>query len=135
MEVAEYGHFGFALLLLPTAAADYLEYERFQMLDVLQPAIDAGKVKVFSINSINSEAWLNNQMEQIRKDCMLIKHDEMRTQSAMLMLRMSINARVDYLMRVVPPKDLHHMLGEFDTFIQQTFFQSILNRPINSADF
>ena len=62
MEIAVYGHYGFALLMLPTAAADYLEYERFQMLDAIRPHIDSGKVKVFSINSINSESWLNNQM-------------------------------------------------------------------------
>ncbi len=62
MEIATYGHYGFALLLLPTAAADYLEYERFQMLDVLAPLIESGKVKVFSINSINSESWLNKRM-------------------------------------------------------------------------
>ncbi len=62
MEIAVYGHYGFALLMLPTAAADFLEYERFQMLDVIRPQIDAGKVKVFSINSINSESWLNNDM-------------------------------------------------------------------------
>jgi esterase/lipase superfamily enzyme len=62
MPVATYGYFGFALLLVPTAAADYLEYERFQLLDVLQPFIDSGKVKVFSINSINNESWLNNKM-------------------------------------------------------------------------
>ena len=29
MPIAVYGHYGFALLLVPTAAADYLEYERF----------------------------------------------------------------------------------------------------------
>lgn len=63
MEIAVYGHFGFALLLLPTAAADFLEYERFHLIDVLKPSIEAGKVKVFSINSINNEAWLNNRME------------------------------------------------------------------------
>lgn len=62
MEIAVYGHYGFALLMLPTAAADFLEYERFQMLDAIRPHIDSGKVKVFSINSINSESWLNNQM-------------------------------------------------------------------------
>lgn len=59
MEIATYGHFGLPLLLFPTAAADYLEYERFQMIDALAEVIDAGKVKVFSINSINSESWLN----------------------------------------------------------------------------
>jgi len=62
MEVAVYGHYGFALLMLPTAAADYLEYERFQMLDVIRHLIDAGKVKVFSINSINAESWMHRDM-------------------------------------------------------------------------
>jgi len=62
MPVATYGDFGFAILLIPTAAADYLEYERFQMIDALAPFIDGGKIKVFSINSINNESWLNNEM-------------------------------------------------------------------------
>lgn len=62
MDIAVYGHFGFALLLIPTAAADYLEYERFLMLDVLAPHINNGKVKVFSINSINAESWLHKSM-------------------------------------------------------------------------
>lgn len=62
MDIVTYGHYGFALLLLPTAAADFLEYERFLMIDALRPYIDSGKVKVFSISSINSESWLNNSM-------------------------------------------------------------------------
>jgi esterase/lipase superfamily enzyme len=62
MPVVVYGDYGFALLLVPTAAADYLEYERFQLMDHLSPYINSGKVKVFSINSINNESWLNNEM-------------------------------------------------------------------------
>ena len=62
MPVATYGDYGFALLLVPTAAADYLEYERFQLMDHLAPFIESGKVKVFSIDSINNESWMNNQM-------------------------------------------------------------------------
>ncbi len=62
MEIAVYGHYGFALLMFPTAGADFLEYERFQMIDSIQPFIDSGKCKVFSINSINNESWLNKQM-------------------------------------------------------------------------
>ena len=67
MEIVTYGHFGFALLLLPTAAADYLEYERFLLIDVIKPYIESGKVKVFSINSINAESWLNNKMHPRHK--------------------------------------------------------------------
>ena len=62
MPIASYGHYGFALLLIPTAAADYLEYERFQMMDALAPFVDSGKLRVFSINSINTESWMNNEM-------------------------------------------------------------------------
>jgi len=61
MEIVTYGHYGFPLLLFPTAAADFLEYERFLLIEAIAEHIDAGKVKVFSINSINAESWLNRQ--------------------------------------------------------------------------
>jgi len=73
MPIAIYGHYGFALLLVPTAAADYLEYERFQLMDVLTPQIESGKVKVYSINSINNESWLNNLMDPRHKS---IRHQQ-----------------------------------------------------------
>lgn len=67
MPVAVYGHYGFALLMIPTAAADFLEYERFELIRELSPMIDAGKIKVFSINSINMESWMNKEMEGAHK--------------------------------------------------------------------
>src|SRR5204863_3720582 len=73
MLIAVYGYYGFALLLVPTASADYLEYERFQLIDTLQPYIEAGKVKIFSINSINNESWLNNHMDPRHKS---IRHQQ-----------------------------------------------------------
>lgn len=73
MEVAVYGHYGFALLMFPTAAADYLEYERFRVIDSITPWIESGKVKVFSINSINNESWLNRHMEPRHK---AIRHQQ-----------------------------------------------------------
>ena len=73
MPVASYGHFGFALLLIPTAAADYLEYERFQLLDALEPMINSGKFRVFSVDSINKESWLNYQMEPAHR---AIRHNQ-----------------------------------------------------------
>ena len=73
MPVAVYGHYGFALLMVPTAAADYLEYERFQLLETMRPWIEAGKVKVYSVNSINTESWLNNEMQGEHK---AIRHNQ-----------------------------------------------------------
>ena len=73
MPIAVYGHFGFALLLVPTAAADYLEYERFQLLDHIKPFIESGKLKVYSIDSINNESWMNNNMDPRHK---VIRHKQ-----------------------------------------------------------
>lgn len=73
MPVAAYGDYGFALLLVPTAAADYLEYERFQLMETLAPYINSGKVRVFSVNSINNESWLNNEIPGAHK---AIRHNQ-----------------------------------------------------------
>jgi esterase/lipase superfamily enzyme len=67
MPVCVYGHYGFAVLMFPTAAADFLEYERFELINAISPLINEGKIKVFSINSINSESWLNNHMHPYDK--------------------------------------------------------------------
>ncbi len=67
MDIVTYGNYGFPLLMFPTAAADYLEYERFHLIDAMRGAIDAGKVKVFSINSINRFSWLNDKVHPREK--------------------------------------------------------------------
>jgi esterase/lipase superfamily enzyme len=73
MPVAVYGHYGSALLLIPTAAADYLEYERFQLISSVSPYILQGKIKIFSINSINTESWMNDHMNPREKS---IRHQQ-----------------------------------------------------------
>lgn len=67
MEIAVYGHYGYALLMFPTAGSDFLEYERFQLIDSIAGFIDGGALKVFSINSINNESWLNNEIRPTEK--------------------------------------------------------------------
>src|SRR5262249_39788481 len=62
MPIAVYGDFGMPLLLFPTAAADFEEYERFYLIDAIAPSIEGGKVKVFSINSINRDSWMNDHI-------------------------------------------------------------------------
>jgi esterase/lipase superfamily enzyme len=61
MPLVAYGHYGTPVLMLPTAAADYLEYERFGLIDSLRWWLDEGKVKLYSVNSVNQLALLNRQ--------------------------------------------------------------------------
>ena len=40
MPIVAYGHAGYPLLMFPTAAADYLEYERFYLIDAIKDFIE-----------------------------------------------------------------------------------------------
>jgi esterase/lipase superfamily enzyme len=59
MPIVTYGDRGRPLLLFPTAAADFLENERFFLVKAVEPYILDGRVRVFSIDSINKHAWVN----------------------------------------------------------------------------
>ncbi len=62
MPIVRYGRFGHALLLLPTAQADFLENERFYLIKSIEHLIFAGRVQVFSVDSINRHAWMNRNV-------------------------------------------------------------------------
>jgi esterase/lipase superfamily enzyme len=62
-----WGHFGTPVLLFSTAAADYLDYERFKMMVVLRPLIEAGRIKVYSCDSISGDGWLNKDAHPAHK--------------------------------------------------------------------
>ena len=79
MPIVSYGDYGHPLLLLPTAAADYLENERFFLVKAVEPHIQAGRVRVFSINSINSQAWMDKNIpvpEQARRQALYMRYIE-----------------------------------------------------------
>ncbi|GAC1351867.1 MAG: esterase family protein [Polyangiales bacterium] len=62
MPIVRYGRWGRALLLFPTAQADYLENERFYLIKALEPHVFAGKIQIWSIDSINQHAWMNKSV-------------------------------------------------------------------------
>ncbi len=79
MPIVSYGHGGHPLLLFPTAAADFLENERFHLVNAVAGAIDAGRVRVFSINSINSQSWMDRNLpvpEQARRQALFSQYIE-----------------------------------------------------------
>ncbi|MFN7978490.1 MAG: alpha/beta hydrolase-fold protein [Vicinamibacterales bacterium] len=79
MPIVQYGHAGAPLLLFPTAAADYLENERFFLVKAIEPFILAGQVRVFSIDSINRYAWMDPKVpvpEQARRQALYASYVE-----------------------------------------------------------
>ncbi len=58
MELAMYGHYGISILLFPSTTDSYLENEENGLIQAIQPLIEGGRFKVFSIGSLNFESWL-----------------------------------------------------------------------------
>lgn len=75
MPLVAYGHSGYPLLMFPTAAADFLEYERFHLIDAIRYHIEAGHVRAYSINSVNRYSLLNDQASPALKAELLMRYD------------------------------------------------------------
>jgi len=75
MPLVAYGHAGYPLLMFPTAGADYLEYERFYLVDAIKDLIEAGKIRAYSINSVNKYSLLNRESHPGWKVEMLARYD------------------------------------------------------------
>jgi len=88
--LVRWGTIGQPILLFPTAGGDAEEIERFQMIDALAPLLDAGKIKIYSCDSVAGKAlvtregsarhqmWVQNQFHHyvrhevvpaVRADC------------------------------------------------------------------
>ncbi|MCH9681788.1 MAG: prolyl oligopeptidase family serine peptidase [Deltaproteobacteria bacterium] len=59
--VARWGHYGLPVLLFPTAGGDAEECERFLMIDALRPLIEAGRIKVFTCDSVAGRIWTDGE--------------------------------------------------------------------------
>lgn len=88
--LVRWGSMGQPILLFPTAGGDAEEIERFQLIDALAPLLDAGRIKIYSCDSVagrgllaregnaRHQMWLQNEFHYyvrhevvpaIRTDC------------------------------------------------------------------
>jgi esterase/lipase superfamily enzyme len=59
MELKVYGHFGKPVLVFPAQGGRFFEYEDFKMIEAVSDFIDGGKIKVFTVDSIDHQSWAN----------------------------------------------------------------------------
>lgn len=90
VDLVRWGSFGTPVLVFPTAGGDAEEIERFHLVDACAELIDAGRVKLYSVDSVNGrvllaregdsgrQAWIQRQFFEflrhevvpaIRRDC------------------------------------------------------------------
>jgi esterase/lipase superfamily enzyme len=61
VRLVRWGEYGTPVMLFPTAGGDAEEVERFKLIQVLEPLLKAGRIKVYSTDSIAGKAWISGQ--------------------------------------------------------------------------
>ncbi len=62
MEFKIYGHAGKPMLVFPTGCGRFYEFEDFGMVEAIRWFIDEGKVQLFTLDSVDCEAWMAHWM-------------------------------------------------------------------------
>jgi esterase/lipase superfamily enzyme len=89
VQFVRWGHFGVPVLLFPTAGGDAEEVERFHVIGALEGLISAGRIKVYSCDSVAGQAlitgegpvahrcWIQNQFHHLVRNELVpaIRHD------------------------------------------------------------
>jgi esterase/lipase superfamily enzyme len=70
--LVRWGHWGQPVVLFPTAGGDAEEVERMHLISAVQPLIDAGRIKVYSFDSVAGRA-LASEAGSVEHRCWLLK--------------------------------------------------------------
>lgn len=61
VQLVRWGTYGTPVLLFPTAGGDAEEIERFHLITALAPLLEAGRIKVYSTDSLAGKAWFSGK--------------------------------------------------------------------------
>jgi len=75
MSVVVFGHYGPPMIAFPTTGGDEWEYERTGVIDAISGFIDAGRVKVFCVNTNHSDSFGNGQAHPRHRSWMQAQYD------------------------------------------------------------
>jgi len=57
MGIEVYGHYGAPIVVFPTSGGDHREYAGQGMIEALAHWIDAGRVKLYCVDTVNNQSW------------------------------------------------------------------------------
>jgi esterase/lipase superfamily enzyme len=75
MGVAIYGNYGSPILAFPTSCGDEWEMEGQGMIGTLSPYLEQGRIRIFCINSVNSDSFQNKGAHPFHRSWMQAQYD------------------------------------------------------------
>lgn len=67
MELKVYGFYGKPMLVFPAQAGRFYEYEDFKMIEAIAWFIETGRIKVFTVDSIDAQSWANWELHPAQR--------------------------------------------------------------------
>ena len=62
MELNVYGHYGQPIVVFPAQDGRYYDFENFKMIDSCADLIDAGRIKIIAVDSVDWQSWTNSSV-------------------------------------------------------------------------
>jgi esterase/lipase superfamily enzyme len=62
MELRVYGHSGKPVLVFPCQEGRFFDYEDFGLVDSCRPWLEAGKIRLFTVDSVDAQSWCNQNI-------------------------------------------------------------------------
>jgi esterase/lipase superfamily enzyme len=62
MEVLVFGHAGLPVVVFPTSGGRFYDFEDHGMVGAVEEKIDAGKLQLFCVDSVDAESWYNRRI-------------------------------------------------------------------------
>src|SRR3954469_23728085 len=87
MGVIVHGHYGPPMIAFPTTGGDEWEYERQGVIGAMAGAIDAGRVKVFCVNTNNEDSFGNERVHPRHRSFMQACYDDYIVQEVLPFVR------------------------------------------------
>ena len=91
ISLVRWGHYGLPVLLFPTAGGDAEEIERMWVIDVLSGLIEAGRIKVYSCDSLAGAALASKEGSVAHRCWMLNQFHEFVAHEAVPAIRTDCN--------------------------------------------
>jgi esterase/lipase superfamily enzyme len=85
--IVVYGHWGPPLLVFPTSGGDEWEMDRQGMIGAISSVIDAGKVKVFTVNANSRDSFYDKSAHPFHRSYMQAQYDAYLVQEVVPFIR------------------------------------------------
>jgi esterase/lipase superfamily enzyme len=87
MALKVYGHWGVPVIVFPCSRGRFFDYEGMGMIDAVARFIDTGKIKLFTVDSVDGESWYNYGISPAGRNIRHEAYDRYITEEAVPFIR------------------------------------------------